>query len=128
MLTSDTCLTMALNPRVCATALTPLLWTSTKTKKASRWVPGRLIYFFRLRKLEKSSRGAGTGIWNHFFNRGGLPDRDQKHFCAGRIFENVIGVSASFDFIEAGTAWVGARSGPCVQQIAQFGNLLLRMV
>src|SRR5215831_12002667 len=112
MLTSDTCLTMARNPRVCATALTPPPWFSTKTKKRPGSARDAHFIFFRLRKPKKSSRWAGTGIRHHLCDWVAFPHSDQKHFCARRVFENVVGVSAPLDFIEARTAWIGARRGP----------------
>jgi len=80
-----------------------------------------------LKEPKKSSRRARTGIRDHFCNRVAFPDRDQKHLCSRRILENVVGVCTAFYFIEAGTAWIGARRAPCSQKFAQFRNLLLRM-
>src|SRR5205807_10548039 len=117
---------MVPNPQACAIASTPPPYISTRSKKASRSKPRR-SHFFSLKEIRRRS-SRRTGARHHFCDWITLPNGNQQHFGARWILEHVIGVVAAGQLIKAGPTRIGLWWSAGGQKLAQFGNLLLRMV
>src|SRR6266850_8050763 len=131
MPTWDTCLMMDRSPPACAIASTRPRWIWRKTKKASRFSPGR--FFFQLCFSQGSRNrilgsGAGTRHQRCYRVALAIPGSQEQHFCAGRILEDVVGGRMPVDFVKTGPARIRPRWRAPDQKQTQFIELFLRVV